>query len=432
MIARSGFLAPEENVLPEEFDPVLETTLAFEETARELDLEDEIVQRLRHPERELVVQLPLKIHGRPAVSFTGFRVQHSTALGPAMGTVCLAPNLSLAQVKARAMSHTWQCALLDLPFGGAAGGIVCDVARIDESDLQRLAKSFGRSLTGLIGPFRDVLLPAATTNPRLMAWIAEGYANATGCWSPGAFAGKPVGIGGLPDGLAGRYLCSLLQQLLSQPSMRGPLSATLASQRIAIEGFGSLGGTLAQLVVEAGGRVVAVSDHSGALYHEFGLDVGDVRAFAAQNGMLFGYRRAEAMSLTDLVSAPCEILILTEAERTITAQNAAQVRAGIVLEAAPYAVSAAAASELEARDVVVVPELLAGAGTILSAFLEWSKDVRSCHWTPADLDAQLQGRARYVCQETMTAAGARGTPLRHACHLLAVAHVAEALRLRGW
>jgi len=424
MAETSGFLAPTENVVQDEFDPALEAAFAFEETCKELDLEGEIVQRLRHPERELTVHLPLAVHGGQALAFSGMRVQHNTTRGPAMGPVSLGPSLHLAQLKARAMSGTWQCALLDLPFGGAAGGVVCDPARLSESELRHLVKAYVRALHGVIGPFRDVLTPEAGLNARIMAWMADGYAQACRHTEPGAVTGKPSALAGLSDDLAQHYLFFLLREILEQRQQ------PILGQRIVIDGVTTGSLVAVDLLSQAGARILAISDVSGALFNDQGLSIDDVTSYAAQNGMLFGYPSAESISSADLLQTPCDILILAGSERSIALPNAAPIQAHVVVEAAPCVLTVAAAKELALRGVNIIPELLAGAGTMLASFFEWSKNVRNTHWSSAELDRQLQGRAQTAYREVLETAARHSTTARHAAHLLAIGRVAEALRLR--
>jgi glutamate dehydrogenase (NAD(P)+) len=424
MVTTGGFPAPTESAVQEELDPALEATLTFEEIARELDLEGEIVQRLRHPERELTVHLPRAVSGGPVVTFTGYRVQHSTARGPSLGGVCLGPNLHLAQAKAQAMFTTWQCALLDLPFGGAAGALLCDPARLSEAELSSLLKAYAQALRGFIGPFRDVLTPQGPASERIAAWLADGYAQVCGHLEAGAVTGKPPALAGLADELPGRYLFFLLQEIL------GGSGASLRGKRVVIEGFGSQGASLAALLAQSCARIVGLSDVSGGLLDEDGLDLAEVSAFAAQNNILFGYRRAEAVTTSELLAAPCDILVLTGGEGPGILRDAENLQSALVVEAAPDAVTPDARKELEARNCVVVPSLLAGAGGVLASYFEWSRNVRSGHWSPAELDAQLHGRAQSAYREVAEAAARHSSGLHHAAHLLAIGRVAEALRCR--
>lgn len=413
-------------IVEEEYDPFLEATLQFEEAARELDLEDWIVQRLRHTEREITVNLPLVRDDGRAVSFTGFRVQHNTVRGAAIGGVRLAPEAHLSQGKALAMATTWQCALLDIPFGGSAGAIVCDPQRLSERELSRLVKDYIQALRGLIGPFTDVIMQDVGSNERILAWMLDAHAHAEGHLHPGVVTNKPEALFGLPghEQATADGLLLLLEEILEERKGK------LAGQRVAIQGFGKLGRSLARLLHQAGARVVAVADISGGLYREDGLDVSALEAHVERTGVLFGYPEAETVCNADVLEARCDVLVPAAVERQLTAVNAEHIQARYVLEGAHGATTRAANKILEARGVTVVPDLLANAGGTAQAYLEWTLNVCYRYLLVGEAEEHLKRRILHAYQTVRATARHHHTNLRHAAHLRAVEQVAAALRLR--
>ncbi len=408
----------------EEFDPYIEATLEFEEVSRRLDLEDWIVHRLRHPERQLIVHLPLAVEGGQVITFTGYRVQHSTVRGPSMGGVHVVTGAQLSHVKASAMAMTWQCALFDLPFGGAAGAIVCDPAELSERDLRRLVRDYFRGLRGFVGPFQDVLVSDPSANDRILTWMAESCAEALGAVGLGAVIGKPLGLGGLPLHATGLGFFFLLQEILAERKV------TLRDLRVTIQGFGNVAAAVATLLWEAGARVVAVSDASGGLYSDRGLRIRDVQSYVTRQGVLFGYPEAEAITNAELLEAECDVLIPAAAPRQIHARNAGRVRARIVLEGASGALTARAEKTFEGRGVLVVPHILSAGGGAIGSFLEWVKQVRCSYLPCAEVDERLKALVRGAYLEAAEMARRHGVTLRCAAHLLAVDRIAAQLRYR--
>ncbi len=410
----------------EQFDPAVEARLVFEEAARRLDLEDWIVHRLRQPQREIIVHLPRRPAGGQAGMFTAFRVQHSTARGPALGGLHLRPDAYLAQVKAEAMEKTWQCALLDLPLGGGAGAIVCDPEQLTERELRTLARDYIWALHDVVGCCQNLVAPGDGANEQIMAWMWSAYARARGPLEPGAILGKPaaLGAGTVPSDPTGRGLFLLLETILAERGM------PLQGLRVSVQGFDKTGAALALLLFEAGARLVAVNDISGGLYREEGLDIAAVRAFVQRAGMLFGYPEAEAVSNAEVLETPCDVLVLAAGEGQLAAQSAGRVQARIVLEASAEAICRAADKILQARDVLVVPDILASAGGTVACFLEWAQSLRWSCWSLGESEAFLKNRLQTAYARASAVALSYNLDLRQAAHLAAVERLAAVLRLR--
>ena len=425
MVTANDLLPPQPKELQEEYDPFFEATVLFEEAARHLDLEDHLEQRLKHAEREVTLHLPLVMDTGQVSTFTAYRVQHSTVRGPSLGGVRLSADVRLTDVQAAAMARTWECALLDLPFGGSAGAIGCDPARLSERELRHLVKDYTSGLGELIGPFQDVVTPDAGCNDLIMAWMADSYARLRGHAGPGGITGKPLVLGGLMDrsAAASQGVFLPLQEALTACGL------PLQKQRIAIQGFGAVGLGVARLLFQAGARIVAISDISGGLLNEHGLDIPAVESFVQRQGMLLGYPEAEAVRNADVLEAASDVLILAAAERQLTTSNAERLQATIVLEGTRGAVTRSADRILDTRGLMVIPDLLGTAGVCIAAFLEWVQNVRYASVTPAEVEERLKGCVQAAYRATSEAARRYATSLRHAAHLIAVDRVAAALRL---
>ncbi len=405
------------------YDPFLEEMVHFEEAARQLDLEDWIVQRLRHTEREVTVNLPLVRDNGQAVTVAGLRVQHNTSRGPTLGAVRFSNAAHLSQLKAAAMRATWQCALLDLPFGGAAGAVVANAQELSERELKHLFKEYTNSLRNLIGPHKDVLALDGGANERTAAWMLDADARARGQLELGVVTGKPVVLGGLPAprAAAGRGLFLLLLEAME----------SRANQlRVALQGFGNLGRSVAGQLHEAGARVVAVADVSGGLLRKNGIDVPALAGYANKRGVIFGFPEAEPVCNADVLECPCDVLVLAGAERQISATNADRVQARVIVEVADAAITPAAEASLESRGAHIVPDLLGNAVSAIASFLEWKQNVTCSALSPPQIEDGIHASISAAYRATRDYAKKHSVNLRRAAHLIAIDKVAAAVRMR--
>ncbi len=410
----------------EEFDPLVQATLHFETAARHLDLEDWIVQRLRHPEREFSLNLPLLTDDARPLIVTAYRVQHCTWQGPSLGGVRYSPDVRLNHVRAAAMSTTWECALFDLPFGGSAGAIVCDPHKLSERELRDVTKEYVYALRGIVGPATDVLAPGLGSNVQTAAWMFDGFIRAAGHIEAAAVTGKPAGLWGLPafDALVAHNLFLLLEQVLLE---RGDL---VRGATVAVQGFGKLGAAAARLLHDAGARVVAIADLSGGLHNEHGLDVRDLQSYVETNHVLLGFPGAESASNEQVLETSCDLLLAAAAEHQITAANAPKVRAGVVVEAVQETITPAADRILADRAVLVVPDILANSTRLLASAVEWSRNQRGLCRTNGDIEAHMKDCIQKAYLAVHDCAVREHIGLRAAAYLLAVDRIASALRVR--
>jgi glutamate dehydrogenase/leucine dehydrogenase len=414
--------------LENDSDAQLEAVSEIEEVARRLDLEDWITNRLRHTEREISVNLPIIRDDGRAASFTGFRIQHLSSKRPTVGPLTLSPASHISTLRAAAMQASWQAELLNLPFGGAAGAIVCNPDDLSERELRQLSKDYVHALRGILGRYTDVLTPGAGCNEQTMAWMLDSHAHTQGHMELGVITGKPALMWGLPETteLAARGSIVILQQFCARKNR------TLAGQRVSIQGFGPLGTAIARSLFDSGAQVVAVADKSGGLFrNRGGIDIPALQRHAAEKRVIFGFPHADAARNADIIEADCDILITAATERQITMANAERVKAGVVLEATRRAITLPAESVLTAMGVVVVPEMLTLAGAAIAAFLEWNQSIRFSTASTAEVGHEVERRISAACDSVLSVAARENVSIRRAAHLVAIDRIARELRLRN-
>lgn len=421
-------LLPDRVAEEEALNPMLQAGVLLETAARQLDLEEWIVRRLRHMERELTVNLSLQDDDGRALTVTGYRVQHTGTRGPTLGGVRFLPSVQLEQLRAAALATTWECALFDLPFGGAAGAVVCDPQRLSERELRDVVKEYVTALRGFLGPTTDVIMPDVGSNPQTASWMFDAFVRVAGHMEAAVVTGKPPGLWGLPDydGLVARSLVLLLETVLADRGLGLP------GLRVAVQGFGKLGGAAARLLHEAGARIVAVADVSGGLYHERGLDVPALLAYAETNKLVFGFPEGTAVTNREVLDAACDVLIAAACERQLTHDAAEQLQAAVVLEAVKQAITPEGDKALARRGVTVVPDMLANATRLLASYVEWTRNMQR-NVCPGDgqLVGHLKACIERAYREVRHVAGRDHCGLRRAAELLAVERVATSLRLRN-
>jgi glutamate dehydrogenase (NAD(P)+) len=421
--------------IEEESDPLLAATLELEEAARFLDLEDWIVHRLRQSEREISLNLPVTREGSDISAVGAMRVQHHSGGQPTLGPVCLSRDAHPHLVRAAAMDATWQLSLLELPFGGAAGALWCDPVELSERELQELARAYVHGLRGVAGPFSDVLSPGPGCNEQTMAWMASSRPEG----DPRALAtvvGKPVTLWGLPGNYNGIAMgvAALSQHIFSRSSEQasvGNQSDSLAGRRVSVQGFGTTGSAVAELLHEAGARVVTAADASGGLYNSEGLDIQALRGHLENKGVLFGCEDAEAICNADVLESECDILVLAATERQVTTTNAGQIRAPLVIEAIRGAITRPAEEALARRGTEVVPYLIATAGAFVAAYLEWAQNTGSTMAPGQKLGDTIATRLCGLYDEVGRAKEQHHLSPRCAALLLALRRVAAQMRLSG-
>jgi glutamate dehydrogenase/leucine dehydrogenase len=425
--AKIKYISPIPVYKEKEYDPFIEATMQFERAAGYLDLEPWIYQRLKYPERELTVHLVITLDDGRAETFTGFRVQHSTVRGPAKGGVRYSPDASISECKALATWMTWKCAVVDLPFGGSKGAIICDTLKMSENELKKLTKEYTYAIRDIIGPYKDIPAPDMFTNAQTMAWIAEAYSQGRGCVEPAVVTGKPVHLwGSLGRAMAtGTGLFFVLEEASKY------LNQSLNGKKVAVLGFGNVGSSIAKLVHDAGCTVIAATDMFGGIYNEKGINPYEVEKQIAQTGSLVNFPETEPIDNESLIALPLDILIPAAVEGQITKENAAKIKAKIVLEGANGPTTLEADEILAEKKVLVAPDILANAGGVTVSYLEWVQDLQRYFFTEEEVREKTEKKMKKAFWEVVKVMEMHKVTMREAAYILAVGRVADSLRSLG-
>ncbi len=403
-------------------------TRNFDLAADQLELAEEKRLVLRTSFRETKVALPVHLDDGSVEVFTGYRVQHNSARGPAKGGIRFHPVVDEEKIRALAQVMTWKTALVDVPFGGAKGGIGCDPAKLSKAELERLTRRYVARIHRVLGPYRDVPAPDVGTNPEVMAWILDEFSSKQG-YAPACVTAKPVELGGL----RGRSLATGRGVALILAEHCDSIGRRLANLKVAIQGFGNVGSSAAKFLSERGCDIVAVSDVFGGIQSRDGrgLPVSELIDHVAKVGSVTGFPSTDPISNDDLLGLNCDVLIPAALEGVLRGDNARRVKAEIVLEAANLPTTPAADEILESMGVVVLPDLLVNAGGVVASYFEWSQNLQQARWTEERVS---NGLTRYLTRAYREVAGhaiREETSLRGAAYAIAIERVARAEALRG-
>jgi glutamate dehydrogenase/leucine dehydrogenase len=423
----STSLSPLDSPTPAHICPFDQACSYLEAAAKELKLDQGLLEILSNPRKVITVSIPIKLDNGEIRVLAGHRVQHSDILGPYKGGVRYHPAVTLREVSALAMLMTWKCALLGIPFGGAKGGIAIDPKKYSIGELERITRRFINELIKDIGPSVDIPAPDMGTSAREMAWMMDTYSVNVGHAVPGVVTGKPLSVGGSlgREMATGRGVMIVVREALAD------LGKSLEGTKVAIQGFGNVGGAAAQLFHEAGAKVIAVSTGAGGVYSEAGLDIPSVKEYMGANRNLAGYPQAGAISNVELLTLPCDVLIPAALENQITEDNVNQVHARIIAEAANGPVTMGASLSLEARGVTVLPDILANAGGVVVSYLEWVQGLSYLFWDEKRVNSEMEALMVQAYRRVIEQAKQRQINLRLAAYTLGVGRVAKALTDRG-
>ncbi len=394
--------------------------------AAKLQLDANILEVLRRPERELTVNFPVKMDDGSVHVFTGYRVQHNIARGPSKGGIRYSPLTDIDEVRALAMWMTWKCAIVDIPFGGAKGGVICNPRELSNSELERLTRRYTSSISTVIGPDIDIPAPDMGTNAQTMAWLMDTYSMIKGRTSPAVVTGKPVAIGGSlgRSDATGRGIFVITREAIKEFALE------MRGLSVAVQGFGNVGGVAARIFHENGAKVVAVSDALGGLYNPEGLDIPALQQFANRDGSL-SQEGAERIDTKALLELPVDVLVPAATENQITAENAHRIRAKAIIEGANGPTTPAADPILKERGVFLVPDVLANAGGVVVSYFEWVQDLQFLFWSEAEVNAKMERILMNAYKSVRDMAREHDCEMRLAAHLIAVKRVADATELRG-
>jgi glutamate dehydrogenase (NAD(P)+) len=399
----------------------------FEEAADQLNLSEDMREILRHPRLELAVNFPVRLDSGRIKSFTGYRVQHNINRGPAKGGIRYGPDVTLDEVKALAMWMTWKCAVVGIPYGGAKGGVICDPKQMSPGELERLTRRYATEISIVIGPHSDIPAPDVNTNSQVMAWIMDTYSMHEGYSIPAVVTGKPLSIGGSE----GRNDATATGVLFVTRQAAKRIGMPLKGARVSIQGYGNAGSIAARLFHNEGCKIVAVSDTSGGIYNESGLDPAAILRHKQERGNVSSYPQAQRLSVQDVLEVPCEILIPAATEGVITAANAERVQALIVAEAANGPTTPEADQILFKKETFVIPDILANAGGVTVSYFEWVQDLQSFFWGVEEITRKLEVIMNRAFAAVADKADQYSCDMRLAANMLAISRVAEATQIRG-
>ncbi|MBD0389085.1 MAG: Glu/Leu/Phe/Val dehydrogenase [Nostoc sp. C3-bin3] len=419
---------PLEPASPAHICPFDQACSYLEAAAKELKLDQGILEILSHPRKVVTVSIPVKMDNGEIRVLAGHRVQHSDILGPYKGGTRYHPAVTLREVSALAMLMTWKCALLGIPYGGGKGGIPIDPKRYSVGELERITRRYISELIKDIGPSVDIPAPDMGTSSREMAWMMDTYSVNVGHAVPGIVTGKPVSIGGSlgREMATGRGVMIIVREALAQQGK------SLAGVRVAIQGFGNVGSAAAELLHQAGAKIIAVSTGAGGIFSEVGLDIPKLKVYAAENRKsIISFPQSVPISNADLLTLPCDVLIPAALENQITEENANQVQAQIVAEAANGPVTLEASLSLEARGVTVLPDILANAGGVVVSYLEWVQGLSYVFWDEERVNREMEHLMVQAYHRVIHQSEVRQIPMRLAAYTLGVGRVAQALIDRG-
>ena len=399
----------------------------FDEAATKLDLDPNIYKILRWPNREITLYIPVMMDDGNYQVFTGYRVQHNFARGPAKGGIRYSPDVTLDEVRALAAWMTWKCAVVNIPFGGGKGGVICDPREMSLTELERLTRRYTAELLDFIGPETDVPAPDMNTNEQVMAWMMDTYSMHARHTVTAVVTGKPIEIGGSRGRreATGRGLLFVCDEACKRFNLK------ITDTRVVIQGAGNVGGTAALLMHKEGYRVVGIADITGALYNASGLDVPGVLAYLKENKTVEGYTEAEHMANADILEVDCEILMPAATENVITTHNADRIKCRILAEGANGPTTADADDIVAAKNIFVIPDILANAGGVTVSYFEWVQDRMGFFWNENTVNTRLHEIMVSSFNDVVGFAEKFQVNTRLAAYMLAIDRVAYDTRLRG-
>ena len=410
-----------------EHNPWLAAEARFDEAAERLKLDDGMRKVLGAPSREITVNIPVQLDDGRLEVFTGYRVQHSRARGPAKGGIRFAPDVTLDEVRALASWMTWKCAVVNIPFGGGKGGVICDPAILSMTELEKITRRYTAEIIDFLGPERDVPAPDVNTNEQTMAWIVDTYSMHTGSAATAVVTGKPMALGGSRGRreATGRGCMMVTLKALRRLGMQPE------DCRVVIQGFGNVGGMAARLMSDVGFKIIGVIEYDGAVFNPHGLDIAALDRHRRESGFLTGFAGGEDIDRKEALFTECDVLIPAATENVIDSRNAGRIRCKILCEGANGPTTPLADAILEEKKVFVIPDILANAGGVTVSYFEWVQDRQGFFWNEGLVNERLQEFMDESFDSVVHYAGTHQVNNRTAAYMLALDRVANAIRLRG-
>jgi glutamate dehydrogenase (NAD(P)+) len=415
--------------LEQELNPWEAQAARFDFAAQKLNLDEGLWKILRYPQREIIVHIPVAMDDGRIEVFTGFRVQHSIARGPAKGGVRYSPDVTLDEVRALASWMTWKCAVVNIPFGGAKGGIIVDPKKLTLTELEKLTRRYTAELIEFIGPEKDVPAPDVNTNEQTMAWMMDTYSMHMRQTVTAVVTGKPINIGGSRGRreATGRGVMINCDEALKKLNMRRE------DTRVIVQGFGNVGSNAAKLMRDAGYKIIGIAEYNGGLFNSKGIDIDALLQYRDRNTNkgVVGFPGAEAADPKELLITDCDILIPAATENVITSQNAGNIKARIICEGANGPTTATADDILADKKVFVIPDILANAGGVTASYFEWVQDRQGYFWKESAVNEQLEFILKEAFEDVVHFSETHSVNNRIAAYMLAMSRVAHTIKLRG-
>ncbi len=425
--ATQDVIRPDKDRFLQEENPFEEMMSRFDFAAKQLDLEPGLYKILRHPEKQIIVSVPVQRDNGDVDVYTGYRVLYNTSRGPAKGGIRFDLQVNLDEVKALAAWMTWKCAVVNIPFGGSKGGVICDPSTMSNAELEKLTRRYTSAIIETLGPDSDVPAPDVNTNERVMAWVMDTYSMHKRHTVTAVVTGKPIEMGGSLGRreATGRGCTVVTKEALKQ--LRMPIKGT----RVAVQGFGNVGSIAAQLMAQEGMTIVAVSDKSGGCYNPKGLDLQDVLKHVQGKKLLHDYKNAEQITNDQLLTLDCDVLVPAALENVIDHENASQIKARVICEGANGPTTAAADKILNDKGIFVIPDILANAGGVTVSYFEWVQDRGGYFWDEETVNQRLERIMVRSFDEVTAMAQRHKLDNRIGAYMLAIDRVAAVHRLRG-
>lgn len=418
---------PDKDRFLNEENPFEAMMTRLDRAAELLDLEPGIYKVLRSPEKEITVSIPVLMDNGEVEVFTGIRVLHNTSRGPAKGGIRFDMNVSLDEVKALAAWMTWKCAVVNIPFGGAKGGVICDPLKMSVGELERVTRRYTSGIISVLGPDSDVPAPDVNTNERVMAWLMDTYSMHVGHTVNAVTTGKPVEMGGS----LGRREATGRGVMFTALEALEHLKMDVKGTTVAVQGFGNVGSTGAMLLAEQGCKVVAISDRTGGWHNPKGIDIADAIAYVRKNKTLDGYGKGDAITNEQLLELPVDVLVPAALENVITTKNAKNIKAKVIVEGANGPTTAAADAILDDKGIFVVPDILANAGGVTVSYFEWVQNRGAYYWDEQTVNDRLKKIMVDSFAAVLKLSQQHKVNMRTAAYMVAISRVATVHRLRG-
>ncbi|MCX5766556.1 MAG: Glu/Leu/Phe/Val dehydrogenase [Gemmatimonadetes bacterium] len=427
LLPTNSIVRPDKDTFLNEVNPFEGMMSRFDRAAELLDLEPGLYKVLRHPEKQIITSIPVMMDNGEVEVFQGIRVLYNTSRGPAKGGIRFDLNVTLDEVTALAAWMTWKCAVVNIPFGGAKGGVVCDPLKMSVGELERLTRRYTASIIATLGPDSDVPAPDVNTNERVMAWIMDTYSMRVGHTVTAVVTGKPVEMGG---SLGRREATGRGCMLVTRDALKH-LGMDVKGATVAVQGFGNVGSVGAQLLQREGCKIVAISDRTGGWHDPKGIDVDGAIEYVKKNKTLVGYNKGTAVTNEEILTLEVDVLLPAALENVITTKNAAQIRAKVICEGANGPTTAAADSILDEKGIFVIPDILANAGGVTVSYFEWVQDRGGYFWTEKVVNERLEDIMVNSFAAVLNLSKQHKVNMRTAAYMLSISRVATVHRLRG-